>query len=186
MKSKAAKARPVDTQERILDAAVVLFSRRSYEKTGLRDIAAAAGVDVAHVHRSFGSKERLFGAAVRATLQAERMLAGSKSSMARDLAHEVFLRDGTRRSDEVGPLDIMIRSLSSPEASRVLREAIHDDFIVPLADKLGHRTHRQAGFITALLAGIGIFRIVLRIESMVEAEGGEFERQIARTIRSLM
>jgi len=48
---------PQSTVDRILAAAVKRFATNSYEATGLRDIASDAGVDVAYVHRRFGSKE---------------------------------------------------------------------------------------------------------------------------------
>lgn len=40
------------TRERILKAAILRFSAHSYDNTGLRDIAADVGVDMAYVHRS--------------------------------------------------------------------------------------------------------------------------------------
>jgi AcrR family transcriptional regulator len=46
----------VATRDRILNAAMERFSRTSYEQTGLRDIAADVGVDVAYVHRCFARK----------------------------------------------------------------------------------------------------------------------------------
>lgn len=50
------------TSELILDAAVELFARRGYEGAGLREIAAAAAVDVATVSHHFGSKAQLHDA----------------------------------------------------------------------------------------------------------------------------
>ncbi len=55
------------TRDRILKAAILRFSTHSYDHTGLRDIAADVGVDMAYVHRSFGSKEKLFYEAVKAS-----------------------------------------------------------------------------------------------------------------------
>ena len=63
-----------DTRERILEAAIEHFSRRSYEETGLREIASAAQVDVAYVHRCFGSKKRLFADAVSAAVRPKELL----------------------------------------------------------------------------------------------------------------
>jgi AcrR family transcriptional regulator len=49
--------------------APVRFTRTSYEQTGLRDIAADVGIDVAYVHRCFGSKKRLFAKAGNARVR---------------------------------------------------------------------------------------------------------------------
>jgi AcrR family transcriptional regulator len=50
------------TQERILDVAEELFMEHGFEATGLRQITADAGVNLAAVNYHFGSKEELFQA----------------------------------------------------------------------------------------------------------------------------
>jgi AcrR family transcriptional regulator len=50
------------TQEKILDAAEGLFMEHGFEATTLRQITAAAGVNLAAVNYHFGSKEELFQA----------------------------------------------------------------------------------------------------------------------------
>lgn len=49
-----------DTKERILDAGEELFMEHGFEATSLRQITAAAGVNLAAVNYHFGSKEELF------------------------------------------------------------------------------------------------------------------------------
>ncbi len=51
-----------DTKSRILDAAESLFTEHGYEATSLRQLTAAAGVNLAAVNYHFGSKEELFQA----------------------------------------------------------------------------------------------------------------------------
>jgi AcrR family transcriptional regulator len=51
-----------DTKTRILDAAEVLFMEHGYEATSLRQLTAAAGVNLASVNYHFGSKDVLFQA----------------------------------------------------------------------------------------------------------------------------
>lgn len=53
-----------DTRDRILTTAREEFSERGYEKTSVRGIAKAAGVDPALVHHYFGTKEQVFEAAI--------------------------------------------------------------------------------------------------------------------------
>ena len=50
------------TQEKILDSAEALFMEHGFEATTLRQITAAAGVNLAAVNYHFGSKEELFQA----------------------------------------------------------------------------------------------------------------------------
>ena len=136
---------------------------------------------------AFGSKERLFAAAVEASIGAAN---GFSSANARDLAatlaRQVLARDVVHGSDEIGPLDIVIHSLSSPEASRVLREVIVKDFIEPLAGKLDHPTTSPAALIAAFLAGVGILRTVLGVTPLVEIEGGRLESLMSAAIDGMI
>jgi AcrR family transcriptional regulator len=50
------------SRERILDAAVQLFSERGYAGTGVQDIARAAGIEKAALYWHFGSKAGLLAA----------------------------------------------------------------------------------------------------------------------------
>ena len=52
------------TREAILQAAREQFAERGYEGGTIRAIAGAAGVDPALVHHFYGTKERLFAAAM--------------------------------------------------------------------------------------------------------------------------
>ncbi|WP_018267634.1 TetR/AcrR family transcriptional regulator [Methylosinus sp. LW4] len=69
------------TRERILQAALARFGSASYEDVKLRDIAAEFGVDVALVHRAFGSKEQLFAAALTASGERERQIVAEGRSL---------------------------------------------------------------------------------------------------------
>ena len=53
-----------DTRERILTSARELFARNGIDKTSIRAVAAAAGVDPALVHHYYGTKQQLFAAAI--------------------------------------------------------------------------------------------------------------------------
>ncbi|MGK2865969.1 MAG: TetR family transcriptional regulator [Mycobacterium sp.] len=70
MTSSAERKRPgrppgsSDTRDRILHSARELFSRNGFDKTSIRAIAAAAGVDGALVHHYYGTKQQLFAAAI--------------------------------------------------------------------------------------------------------------------------
>lgn len=55
-------------RQRVLEAAILRFSHRSYKATRPRDIAANVRGDVALVHRSFDAKEGLSTAVVSASI----------------------------------------------------------------------------------------------------------------------
>lgn len=182
----AAVTTPVSTRTRILDAAIRRFARFSYEETGLRDIAEDVGVDVAYVHRSFGSKERLFAEAIRTTAQADRILAHGTDSLAARLANRLVTHDSPPVEHQVKPLDIAIRSLSSPAAAPVLRGFVMDEIITPLGAMLEPPDPRRAALVMALLAGMGILRDVLQIGPFVDGDDGELETLLTEAIATLM
>ncbi|MFE7399047.1 TetR/AcrR family transcriptional regulator [Streptomyces sp. NPDC057557] len=55
------------TEARILDSARELFAERGFDRTTIRAVAAAAGVDPALVMQYFGAKRELFTQAVQAS-----------------------------------------------------------------------------------------------------------------------
>lgn len=56
--------RSVQTRQRILDEALRLFAARGFEAVGIRDVAAAAGVNHGLIKYHFGDKDRLWREAV--------------------------------------------------------------------------------------------------------------------------
>lgn len=151
------------TRQRILTAAIARFAQASYEEVKLRDIAADVGVDVALVHRSFGSKEQLFAAVLAAASPSDRLLAADLRGLNVVFANDIF---ASKPSDA---LQIILHSLTSPLARDVLRAHGAMDFIGPLAAKLdGPARHQRAALFAACLTGIGILRDVLGIEALFD------------------
>lgn len=180
--ARAAAAR----REQILKAAILRFAQQSYEDTSLRAIAADVGVDVAHVHRSFGSKEALLAEAVRSISRIERFLAASPDLFVERLAGELFVNKPPRDNDEVGPLDIFLRSLTSREASGVLHQAIMEDFIGPVSQVTNPSSARRAALIAAFALGIGVLREVLSIEPLRDTGDGELRGLTIQVLRTLV
>lgn len=50
----------VDKREHIINTAIELFAVKGFEGTSIRDLAAAANVNIAMINYYFGSKEKLF------------------------------------------------------------------------------------------------------------------------------
>ena len=51
---------PSETEERIFDAALTVFSRKGRDGARMHEIANAAGLNAALLHYYFGSKEDLY------------------------------------------------------------------------------------------------------------------------------
>lgn len=185
MCARPLKPSRTDTRERILDAAMLRFSRHSYEDTGLRDIAADVGVDVAYVHRCFGSKERLFEEALTEALATRKFLDDVSGDLAEALAGRLFSRRASR-ADQVAPLDIIVRSLLSPAAAPLLSVHLEKDVVAPLAAKIGRPPEGRAALAAAFMIGVAILKHALRLESLRDSECGAIEQQVAHALRAIL
>ncbi|WP_305691605.1 TetR/AcrR family transcriptional regulator [Bosea sp. (in: a-proteobacteria)] len=170
------------TRQRILEAAILRFSRHSYEATTLRDIAADVGIDVALVHRSFGSKEELFRQAARAAFDDGFQRAVQAPDLDSAMAKHFLQSRLDPTLKMVDPLAIVTHSLGSDRANPILRELVQQDFILPLAQRLGCGDELQAGMAIACLAGIALLRDVLCIPVLRDAS----REQIRPLIEQLM
>lgn len=93
------------TKHRLLDAAEVLFARRDYAATSVRDITQAARCNIASVNYHFGSKQNLYEQMFDRLL--ERLRAQREGAMAEVMARpRVKLEQVLRRYAEVF-LDLM-------------------------------------------------------------------------------
>ncbi|WP_285294855.1 TetR family transcriptional regulator [Aureimonas altamirensis] len=171
------------TRDRILKAAILRFSTHSYDDTGLRDIAADVGVDMAYVHRSFGSKEKLFYEAVKESGKPEQLFAEDDGCLPSILAKQILSRKGP---NEIGALDIVVQSLGSQAASRVLNEFLEEDFVAPLIGKLPSVPRRRAALVAAFLAGVGILKDVIKAEPLLEGERNALEEDVKQVIATLL
>jgi len=93
---------PADARERLLKAALRLFSERGFDATGVRDLANAAGVNLGAVNYYFDSKENL-------RLEAFRYGFAPALQM---------------RKDTQNYLDEALRKSSIPAAEKALRKYI--------------------------------------------------------------
>ncbi|MFC3502873.1 TetR/AcrR family transcriptional regulator [Micromonospora krabiensis] len=71
------------TREVVLTEATALFARRGFDAVGLREIAAAAGVDVATVSHHLGTKAQLYDACFAWVFAAEREVLETAAARAR-------------------------------------------------------------------------------------------------------
>jgi AcrR family transcriptional regulator len=159
---KSSKRSAEATKQRILAAAITRFARASYEEVKLRDIAADVDLDVALVHRSFGSKDQLFAAVITAAAPSE-LISADRETLCMAFAR----RNMAPRQNEC--LQIFIRSLTSPLARDALRAHCLRDFIEPLAAKLGGPAAPQrAALFVASAIGVAILRDILAIEPLCD------------------
>ncbi|RYY42585.1 MAG: TetR/AcrR family transcriptional regulator [Sphingomonadales bacterium] len=130
-------ARPRDaarTRDAILHAAQRLFASQGYTTTGVREIAAAAGVNSTLVRRYFGSKDGLLRACLEELLQVEAIVAGDRAGFGARAA-AALLRAGTDGMAE--PVAIMMLAMADAKARRLCGALVQENVLQPLADWMG-------------------------------------------------
>jgi AcrR family transcriptional regulator len=132
------------TRQAILAAARARFADHGYDGATIRAIAADAGVDPALVHHFYGSKEALFGAAMRLPVIPGEILTAALAPDARDPRvsmgeHLVRTALSIWEAPEIrAPFLGLLRSaLTSEQAAAMLREFITEAIIGPVARAAG-------------------------------------------------
>jgi len=160
-----------DTKQAMLDAARARFLQESYENVGLRDIAGAVGVDVALVSRYFGSKEELFRAVLGIGQKKKILPPDLPNAEVPDYLAGLFVQQGTDGNEHVERLLIILRSASSPAASQIVREALREDVLQPIAEKLGGSgAELRASTCMAVWMGMTIMGTVMSVEPLCDRE----------------
>ncbi|MEU6386521.1 TetR family transcriptional regulator [Streptomyces bauhiniae] len=176
------RAESGDTRDRILGAAREEFSERGYEKTSVRGIAKAAGVDSALVHHYFGTKEQVFEAAVAvafapALAAPDAIAEGPLDSVGERLTRfvlGVWENPATRM-----PLLAIVRSaVNNDTAAAVFRRLIAAQLLRRIAGRLDvPDAELRVELAAAQLVGTAMLRYVIKVEPLASAD---LERIVAR------
>jgi AcrR family transcriptional regulator len=177
-----------DTRDRILDAAREEFSERGYEKTSVRGIAKAAGVDSALVHHYFGTKEQVFEASVEvafapALKARDAVLEGPLDGVGERMARVVFglwENPVTRK-----PLLAIVRSAVNNEAAAaVFRRLVSAQLLRRIAGELdAPDAELRAELAAAQLVGVAMMRYVIKIEPIASADVEQIIARVAPVVQ---
>ncbi|MEW2389017.1 TetR family transcriptional regulator [Streptomyces venezuelae] len=176
------------TRDQILRAAREEFSERGYEKTSVRGIAKAAGVDSALVHHYFGTKEQVFEAAVTVAfapaLEApaaidEGPLDGVGERLTRFVLG-VWENPATR-----APLLAIVRSAVNNEtAAAVFRRLISTQLLGRIAGRLDlPDAELRAELAAAQLVGVAMLRYVIQVEPLASADVEQLVARLAPVVQ---
>ena len=186
------------TREAILDAARARFAEHGYDGATIRGIAASAGVDPALVHHFYGSKERLFAAAMRLPVVPSEVLAAAFAEADRRGAGfspgEQLVRTALTvwESSEVLAIFIgLLRSaLTSDAAASMLREFLTDAIIGPIA-ALTRARHPaadpadaayRASAAASQMVGLALTRHVIQLGPITEASIADLAATVGPTL----
>jgi AcrR family transcriptional regulator len=171
-----------NTRERILDSARDLFARNGIRNTSIRAVAAAAGVDSALVHHYFGTKEKLFAAAVDIPIDPMDVIGPLRDVPVEELGHRLPSILLPLWDSEIGAGFIAtLRSMLAGSEVNLFRTFIQD----VIAVEVGSRVDNPPGsgivriqFVASQLVGVVMARYILELEPFASLS----PQQIADTI----
>jgi AcrR family transcriptional regulator len=175
-----------DTRARILDAARAAFGERGFEGASIREVAARAAVDPALVHHYFGTKQRLFVAAMRFPVDVNevvpRLLAGGEPGVG-----ERFVRFVVALWDqpEVRPMLLgVVRSASTDEvAADMMRAILAEGPLLALATAVPRGDAQlRATLAGSQLVGLVLARYIVKVEPLASMTPDEVAASIGPTI----
>lgn len=174
-------------RQKILEAARAEFAARGYDKTSIRGIAKAAGVDPALVHHYFGTKDDVFEAAVEVSfepaLMVPALLAGGLDGVGERLAR--FFIGVWENPTTRAPLLAIIRSaLTNETAAKVLRTFVLRRLLERIAEELDvpDPTFR-AELAASHMIGIAFLRYVIKAEPLASADSEAIVAMVAPTLQ---
>ncbi|GAA2466226.1 MULTISPECIES: TetR/AcrR family transcriptional regulator [Streptomyces] len=185
--SRAEAAAGPGTRERILEAARAEFAERGYDKTSVRGIAKAAGVDPALVHHYFGTKDEVFAAAIELSFEPALIIpaivGGPAEGIGERLARyflSVWENPVTR-----APLLAVIRSaLTHEAAAKVLRGFVLRRLLQRVAADLDVPDPEfRAELAASHMIGIAILRYVVQVEPLASARPEDIVAMVAPTLQ---
>jgi AcrR family transcriptional regulator len=157
-----------DTRDRILNSARVLFARNGIRNTSIRAVAAAAGVDSALVHHYYGTKEKLFAAAVHIPIDPMDIIGAFREVPVEELGHKIPSTLLPLWDSELGAGFIAtLRSILAGSEVNLFRSFIQD----LIAVEVGTRVDNPPGtgiirvqFVASQLVGVVMARYILDLE----------------------
>lgn len=176
---------PTHTREAILEAARAQFSGRGYDGTTVRSVAASADVNPALIHHYFGTKERLFIAALNLPIDPTEAITRALAEGSRAEFPERFVRYfiSAWRHPVVGQaLQAALRRAASDEASAALIRNLAEKVLLTRAeDALGVPKLQLAAAISHLI-GLVLAATILRIEPLASATDDELVNLVVPAI----
>jgi AcrR family transcriptional regulator len=172
----------------VLAAARTAFAERGFDGASIRVIAAEAGVDPALVHHYFGSKDKLFLAAIHAPVDPEELLPEVLAGGTADLGANVvrmLLRvwDGPARA---GGLALVRSAVSNEWTARLLREFLVAQVLRRVLGTLGlpaDEAEARGSLVASQLIGVVMTRYVLKLEPLASASPDELVAAIGPTVQ---
>ena len=168
------------TEARILEAATKAFFSAGYDRTTIRAVATAAGVDAGLVMHYFGSKQELFRRVIDAAPVPE--ISGAPGQ-----ATEQILAGLAQRlaSEPVASLTLLRSMLTNPEAASAAGTAAAR-YQAQIAQAIpADDADLRAAIISAITLGITVSRHLIKSDELASADPAQVIRLLRPCLLSL-
>jgi AcrR family transcriptional regulator len=176
-----------NTREEILDAARTEFASAGYDATTVRGIARRAGVDPALIHHYFGSKDKVFVAALQFPIDpveiAPKVFAGGPDGVGERLLRFLL---GVFEAPDTRPraLALVRSAVSNDEVAALFRGFIVAKVIIPNVASLGvSDPDVRASCAVSQIGGLLLARYIVGVEPLASAPPEDVLRWIAPTLQ---
>ncbi|GAB17123.1 putative TetR family transcriptional regulator [Gordonia effusa NBRC 100432] len=173
-----------DTRGAILTSARELFARDGFDKTSVRAIASAAGVDAALVHHYFGTKHKLFLEAVAIPVDPVEILAELNSVDVKHLGVQLIrvvlgVWDGELRSAGVA---LLKTTLAAPDAG-IIRSFLSEIILTNIADRLDDNAAVRTSLLATQMLGLIVTRYIVQLEPIASMPLDEVAQKVGPTLQ---
>ena len=171
------------TRTAILEAAQRLFSSRGYSETGVRDIAAEAGVNPALISRYFGSKLQLFETALENTLGVSVFTDGDRDQFGRRVTDMICLSE----RDQAGVIPALVLSAGDSAAREIILRQLKLLVLEPLEQWFNSSdASERAAQLTLIVTGFFTYRDLLPLEALKGDASEGMRVWLARTLQEIV
>jgi len=187
-----------DTRERILTSARELFAQNGIDKTSIRAVAAAAGVDPALVHHYYGTKQQLFAAAIHIPIDPMAVIGPIRETPVEEIGYTLPKLLLPLWDSELGSGFIAtIRSILAGNEVSLLRSFLQEIIAV----EVGTRVDNPPGtglirvqFVASQLVGVVMARYILEldpfkslpVEQIAETIGPNLQRYLTGDLPGML
>ena len=171
----------------IEEAARQLFAEHGFDRTSIRQVAIAAGVDPMLVTHYFGSKTGLFTAVVRPPVDpavAVAFVFEEGPEHAGERMARLVLGTLEDRDSRKWVIAMVRAATAEPEIGAVVRAKLVETLLIPLAEAAGGSDPAyRAGLLAAQLIGLVVTRYILAIEPLASRLADQVAADLKPTLQ---
>jgi len=177
-----------DTRATILAAARAAFADKGYNGASIRGIAARAGVDPALVHHYFGTKNKLFLAAMEVPVDLDRMIETMVAGPVDELGRRIVttLVRLWESPAGAGVLGLLRSGVGDETVARLMREFVLTQILRRIFDHLDvdrSEAPFRAGLVLSQMLGVALARYILKVDPIASIPPEQLITAVAPTVQ---